>query len=431
MPHSTIGFWHYGQVWGQRLLPPHYETKYNIVANEYRPDIIWISDQPEGTLWAFYTRICRARLRYGWRPVLYCVIGENQDIPYGLDFTFSFRPATERNCLRSPVIFKPGFKSVIDNRYDGKIRKWCAMEKTQFCCFIYTDDRHPQTRVRRDFCKLLARYKAVACPAGSLNNRPRIHRRSRQAKIDFMAECKFSIAFEHTSYDHYLTEKIYDAFCAGSIPIYWGCPQVAEYYNPEAFINCHDYKTFEEVIERVKEIDNSPELWRQYLNAPPVLPGSRFYTMMKNNERHVDKMIDMALNRREKKKSRVRDILCLVHVTWAYPPQIFLRRLRIGRKLLRLRKKYQRLTRYGAAVRSPPPPQLLIMARDDARAKIDFVAGYKFSKVVLFLLLLRGDFPDVGFHLLCLRYDCSPFKVVRELGSERRETVRSLSAVGV
>src|SRR3712207_7892965 len=27
-------------------------------------------------------------------------------------------------------------------------------------------------------------------------------------------------------------------------------------------------------------------------------------------------------------------------------------------------------------------------------------------------------------------YGCSPFKVVRELGSERRETVRSLSAVG-
>ena len=28
-------------------------------------------------------------------------------------------------------------------------------------------------------------------------------------------------------------------------------------------------------------------------------------------------------------------------------------------------------------------------------------------------------------------YGCSPFKVVRELGLERRETVRSLSAVGV
>src|SRR3546814_5569825 len=28
-------------------------------------------------------------------------------------------------------------------------------------------------------------------------------------------------------------------------------------------------------------------------------------------------------------------------------------------------------------------------------------------------------------------YGCSPFKVVRELGSERRETVRSLSAMGV
>ena len=61
--------------------------------------------------------------------------------------------------------------------------------------------------------------------------------------------------------DGYLTEKIRMALMAGSIPIYWGDPRVAEFINPACFINCHDYPNFAAVIEHVKEVDQNPELY--------------------------------------------------------------------------------------------------------------------------------------------------------------------------
>ena len=229
------------------------------------------------------------------------------------------------------------------------MREWREVKKTRFCNFIYSDDGKPHTHVRRDFCRLLAEYKPVACPARSLNNMPLIPRYGREAKLDFMAGCKFTIAFENSSSDYYLTEKIFDAFCAGSVPIYWGCPRVAEYFNPAAFINCHDYGSFEEVVERVREIDGDSVLYRQYLDAPPVLPGSRFHEMIEENRRHVDRIVAAALERRGRRKSRLRDVVCLVRLSWQYLPTLsghavytlatlsgLKGKLRVGRKLYRL-----------------------------------------------------------------------------------------------
>ncbi len=56
------------------------------------------------------------------------------------------------------------------------------------------------------------------------------------------------------------------------------------------------------------------------------------------------------------------------------------------------------------------------------------------SSTCLLTLALRDFGADVRPyipHRFGEGYGCSPFKAVRELGSERRETVRSLSSVGV
>jgi hypothetical protein len=50
------------------------------------------------------------------------------------------------------------------------------------------------------------------------------------------------------------------ALITDTIPIYWGNPLASLDFNPKAFINCHDYKSFDEVIELVKEIDSNETL---------------------------------------------------------------------------------------------------------------------------------------------------------------------------
>ena len=56
-------------------------------------------------------------------------------------------------------------------------------------------------------------------------------------------------------------EKLLTSFEAHTVPIYWGNPYVTEEFNPEAFVNCMDYESFDEVVKRVKEIDEDDDLW--------------------------------------------------------------------------------------------------------------------------------------------------------------------------
>ncbi|MBQ9327063.1 MAG: hypothetical protein IJ225_00825 [Solobacterium sp.] len=90
-------------------------------------------------------------------------------------------------------------------------------------------------------------------------------------KLAFTSKYKFAIACENACYAGYTTEKIVDAFAANAIPIYYGDPDVVKDFNPAAFINCGDYQSFEEVVERVKELNEHDELYLSMINEPPVL----------------------------------------------------------------------------------------------------------------------------------------------------------------
>jgi alpha(1,3/1,4) fucosyltransferase len=130
---------------------------------------------------------------------------------------------------------------------------------------------------RNDFFHLLTnKYKKVDSGGKALNSIGGLV----NDKLAFQRECKFSIAFENSSYPGYTTEKILHAFVADTIPIYWGNPLVHKDFNTKAFINCHDYNNFDEVVDRVIEIDNNDELYLQYLKEPALA--------IDNNEKYLD-----------------------------------------------------------------------------------------------------------------------------------------------
>ena len=111
---------------------------------------------------------------------------------------------------------------------------------------------------------------------------------------------KFTIAFENQSTPGYISEKIAEPLAVGSIPIYWGCETIADYYNPQAFINCHDYPDFDAVIEHIIEVDTNPALYEKYLNAPPALPGQHYHeeTIIAKYSRLADDIYAEVMRRR-------------------------------------------------------------------------------------------------------------------------------------
>ncbi|MFM7919414.1 MAG: glycosyltransferase family 10 domain-containing protein, partial [Planctomycetaceae bacterium] len=121
-----------------------------------------------------------------------------------------------------------------------------------------------QARERIEFFHRLNARKPVDAGGRVLNN---IGGRVSDKRA-YLARCKFTIAFENESHPGYATEKIIEPLLMGSIPIYWGDPGIEDDFNPDCLINVHKFRSFDEVIERVMEIDQSEALWRRYVTAP-------------------------------------------------------------------------------------------------------------------------------------------------------------------
>ena len=131
----------------------------------------------------------------------------------------------------------------------------------RFCNFIYSNER---AKERIEFFHRLNARKPVDSGGRVLNNigGPVADKRA------YVARCKFTIAFENESHPGYATEKIIEPLLMGSIPIYWGDSGIEEDFNPDCLINVHRFRSLNEVVERVLEIDHSEELWRKYVSAP-------------------------------------------------------------------------------------------------------------------------------------------------------------------
>lgn len=178
------------------------------------------------------------------------------------DYAFSFDyPITERN-YRLPLYRRwPEYSQLFMPRNPDKV----ALENRQFCSLMVSN---PKAIERIEFYNKLSMYKSVASGGKFLNNIGHPIQTGVENKLNWMRNYKFSITFENSSYLGYTTEKLMHALITDTIPIYWGNPLVGLDFNPKAFINCHDFNSFDEVIELVKEIDQDESLYREYLSQP-------------------------------------------------------------------------------------------------------------------------------------------------------------------
>lgn len=192
------------------------------------------------------------------------VTGENVSPNFNIsDYALAFDPIQFGDrYLRLPLfrLYREAYAALCAPRLP--VDKIMANKKG-FCAYVMsnmTDSAPERTRI----FDLLSAYKPVASGGKWRNNvgGPVAD------KINFQSLYKFVIAFENSSTPGYLTEKFAQVAQSNAVPIYWGDPTIGKLFNPKAFINCHDFQTLEEVVERVKKIDQNDELYRQMLSEP-------------------------------------------------------------------------------------------------------------------------------------------------------------------
>jgi hypothetical protein len=130
-----------------------------------------------------------------------------------------------------------------DTHFVQRQRDWPAVlrGKTRFCAFIYRQEVY----YREAFFRALSRYKRMDAPGRSMSNMASIDPVPGQvdwaAKVSFLKDYKFVVAFENSSRPGYNTEKLTHAIEADCVPIYWGDPEIGRSFNTARFINAHDY----------------------------------------------------------------------------------------------------------------------------------------------------------------------------------------------
>jgi hypothetical protein len=95
-------------------------------------------------------------------------------------------------------------------------------------------------------------------------------------KIYGLKDYAFSLVIENTKQDYYFTEKLIDCFMTGTIPIYWGCPSIGDFFDTNGMIcfnDIHDMDyilntlNFDMYITKLDSIKNNFETAKKYLIA--------------------------------------------------------------------------------------------------------------------------------------------------------------------
>ena len=81
-----------------------------------------------------------------------------------------------------------------------------------------------------------------------------------KGKEEGSADYKYSIIVENNRTDHYFTEKIMDCIATGTIPIYWGCPNIGNYFNEKGILSFEKIEDLTEIFKIISEPDHYESL---------------------------------------------------------------------------------------------------------------------------------------------------------------------------
>jgi hypothetical protein len=82
------------------------------------------------------------------------------------------------------------------------------------------------------------------------------------SKFELFRSFQFSLVIENSKQINYFTEKIIDCLITKTVPIYWGCPNIGDYFDVKGIIVL-ETETVEEFLQKVSEL--TPETYSHLL----------------------------------------------------------------------------------------------------------------------------------------------------------------------
>ena len=151
----------------------------------------------------------------------------------------------------------------------------------------YSDAEYNMNRPAVNYDKVVKGASFIARNCGSNNNREKVvtnltaimrvdslsdclrnanppHNMSLQDKIAVQREYLFHLAFENTCEDDYITEKLWGTLESGTLPVYYGAPNVKDHAPPNSIISWHDFNDTTKLGEYLREVAENRTLYESY-----------------------------------------------------------------------------------------------------------------------------------------------------------------------
>jgi hypothetical protein len=147
---------------------------------------------------------------------------------------------------------------------------------SRFCNFVYSNHA---CGMRNAFFSMLTRERQVDAPGRVFNNvsSERLGARTDPdwptKKIEALTDYRFTIAFENEEHVGYTTEKIVDAWLAGSVPIYWGNPAIEADFAPGSYLSFYEAGSLGALVREMLAVDGDPARYAEIAARNPFRTG--------------------------------------------------------------------------------------------------------------------------------------------------------------
>lgn len=100
------------------------------------------------------------------------------------------------------------------------------------------------------------------------------------SKSDVLSQYTFAVCFENMVLKGWITEKIFDCFFTGTVPIYWGAPEIRDVIPPACYIDRREFRDYPELGRFLRaltpsQVEGYRTAARAFLKSPAYRPFTK------------------------------------------------------------------------------------------------------------------------------------------------------------
>jgi hypothetical protein len=108
-------------------------------------------------------------------------------------------------------------------------------------------------------------------------------------KSDALRDYKFNLCIENLQHTNWFTEKLIDCLRTGTVPIYWGCPNIGDYFNIKGFIIVNSLEEIIDVVDNLTDDDYISRL--EYIKENFTLASNYANNLFERVDNEIKKII--------------------------------------------------------------------------------------------------------------------------------------------